>query len=103
MAVSTRVTVADVERALQDERHLGWGYSTKYYLPRTRQENLDRAVASVASELDLDSEALFAWTNAKSGRWLVDAATAGRINRDLVRKFLNAEAVAEALDTEVGA
>lgn len=98
MAVSTRVTVADVERALQDERHLGWGYATKYHLPRSRRETLDLAVARVASELDLDAEALFAWTDSKSGRWLVDAASGGRINRDLVRKFLNDETVAAAQD-----
>lgn len=94
----TTLTVADLVAALNDERHLGWGYATREYLSESRRERLDRAVLAVANSLGLSAEDLFHWTNAKFGRHLVDMASSGKINHDLVRGYLNAEAVAQAKD-----
>jgi hypothetical protein len=95
-----KLTVADLERALLDERHNGWGYATRYGLSESRRRQLDGTVVGVANELGLDTDQLFAWTDCKSARWLVDAASGGRINRHLVRGFLNEREVKAAQERD---
>lgn len=100
---SPALRVEDLERALADERHLGWGYAGRGYLAKATADRLDRAVVTAANELGLDYETLFHWTNSKNGRWLADAAcdqnrpTSAEI-RDLARTYLNPATIASALD-----
>lgn len=86
----------DLDDAVEDQRHLGWGYSTKSGLPNRAQATLDCAVIDVANELELNYEELFHWTNSKYGRWLVDTIGGKTPTKAAVRKYLNAEAVKDA-------
>ena len=93
------LTTSDLEAALGDERHLGFGYAISRDLGESRRKRLDRAVVRVANDLDLDAETLFHWANSKWGR-LVDGVY-GRNespSSETVRNYLNEKAVAEALD-----
>ena len=66
------LTTDDLDRALNDDRHFGWGYRTRGYFTRTFQAMVDAEVIRAANEHGWDYEDLFAWTNSKDGRWLVD-------------------------------
>lgn len=98
MTSKTKLTTADLEAALNDERHLGFGYATRDYLPTSLRERLDRNVVWVANDLGLDAETLFHWANSKNARWLCDHASDGKVSRDRVRDYLNPETVASAMD-----
>lgn len=97
------ITTENIGQALADERHLGFGYAcTRDISSASKKAQLDNAVAGVANELGLDAETFFHWTNSKLGRWLADGVL-GRgepPTKETVRKYLNPEAVAEALDFE---
>lgn len=99
--MTARLFDGDLQMALEDDRHLGFGYATADVIgSASRRRSLDRAVVAVANEVGLDSETLFHWTNSKWGRWLVDGVH-GRNEpptRATVRAYLNPSAVAEALD-----
>lgn len=90
------LTVEDLHRTLEDDRHLGYGYaSCSLVLSGTRMDRLDRAIVAVANELRLSYNDLFHWSNSKYGRWLADGIY-GRDEsptRANVRRYLNAEAV----------
>lgn len=68
------LTVEDLHRTLEDERHLGYGYATVGLIieSESRRNRLDRAIVAVANELELSYEQLFDWSNSKYGRWLAD-------------------------------
>ena len=89
----------DLEAALEDDRHHGWGYATKTSLGAGIQAKLDCAVIDVANELGLDYEELFMWTNSKYGRWLIDSL--GSPTKVLVREQLNQDAI-DHLNEEEG-
>lgn len=99
MTTTTKLTVADLNTALLDERHGGWGYATAAYLAPSRRERLNANVVHVANELGLDYEALFMWANSKLGRWLVDSADVST-SRATVRQHLNAEEMARLAEAE---
>jgi hypothetical protein len=89
------LTVADLDRAIRDERHLGFGYATSRDISAGRRKALDLAVVEVANDLGVDYETLFVWSNSKNGRWLVDEASGIAPSRTLVLRYLNARWVAE--------
>lgn len=87
-----KLTTDDLDAALNDEDHLGWGYSgASSYLSDSKRERLDRAVVAVANELGLSKRELFHWTNSKYGRWLTD--TVESPSKASVREYLNADAM----------
>jgi hypothetical protein len=89
MATTTKLTADDLDRALADERHWGFGYSEREYLSQTRRAQMDRAVLRRANTLGWDYEDLFAWTNNKAGRWSCDEATdKGRSATDIVNAYM---------------
>jgi hypothetical protein len=95
------LTVDNITQALEDERHLGFGYyeSRSVEMPKRKLERLDRAVIRQANALGLDQERFFHWTNSKYGRWLVDDVYGCDRNiAEAVALALNAEAVEVACD-----
>lgn len=93
-ATST-LSVEDLHRTLEDERHLGFGYACCDVVTGSRAGRLDSAIVYVANELGLSYEDLFHWSNSKYGRWLADGVY-GRDEsptRATVRHYLNPEAV----------
>lgn len=94
------LTVQDLHRTLNDERHLGWGYACcATQLAGDKLERLDRAIVAVANELGLGYEELFAWSNSKHGRWLADNVygCSEPPTQATVRRLLNRAAVAASL------
>ena len=95
------LTVDDLHRTLEDDRHLGWGYAeVAEYVHGRRREQLDRAIVAVANEQGLDYEILFHWSNSKHGRWLSDAVHGCNAppTRATVRGLLNPSTIAASLD-----
>lgn len=74
MSVSeTTLTAADLDRALEDDRHLGFGYATRgAIVPLTDRKLLDESVVATANRLGWTYDDLFHWANSNHGRWLVD-------------------------------
>lgn len=72
---TVQLTRDDLDAALNDERHMGYGYAGRRYLSRARREEMDRAVVRQANALGWTYEDLFEWANSKHGRWACDAAT----------------------------
>lgn len=94
----------DLDAALDDDRHLGWGYSVKRHLSTRTAAKLDCAVIDVANELGLDYEELFLWANSKEGRWLVDKIDDGaNVLKINVRENLNAETIQTLKEEEAHA
>lgn len=93
------LTVADLERTLTDDRHLGWGYAGIRNLDTATVTRTHEAVIAVANELGLDYERLFIWSNSKQGRWLADHGTQAS-SLATVREYLNAAAIATLLAEE---
>jgi len=90
------LTAQDVEDALADPRHNGYGFAERSILSATTQVRLTRIVAEIANDLGWDREMLFQWTDSKYGRWLADSFRGPRLDkaaaRETVRKYVNAEA-----------
>lgn len=90
---STRLTAADVEAALADDRHLGYGFHERALLPAASQVRLTRVVAEIATEAGWAYEDLFHWTNSKFGRHLISDVMGPRLNgealRHVVRNYIN--------------
>lgn len=90
------IAAADLQGALQDDRHFGWGYAcTRKHGPAFCKK-LDREVVDAANELELGYEELFAWANSKNGRWLddqLDGTETQREVRETVRCYLDASAM----------
>lgn len=96
METKTRLTLADLERALEDDRHNGWGYATSRsgWLSPTAMARLDCRVIDTANQLGLDYEELFQWTDSKYGRHLVDTIGGVRdVTFAAVRPYLNENAM----------
>jgi hypothetical protein len=91
------LTVGDIDIALNDPRHSGYGYRAASGLPARKLETLNRSVAAVANELGYSSEDLFRWADSKHGRWLVDRVygTNEPPTRATVRKEMNAKVTAD--------
>lgn len=98
------LTTKDLEDALADPQHLGYGYATAGNLRRSQATALDNAVVRVANELDLDPVAFFDWTNSKYGRWLVDGVEGcgEKPNAETVRKYMNADTMTVLDGARVG-
>jgi hypothetical protein len=98
---STRpLTVADLERALADDRHLGYGFAERRNLTAARSQQMGRAIIREANALGLDYEALFHWTNSKHARWACDeAGDAGSNLNQIVARYLTATTVRSAQAT----
>jgi hypothetical protein len=79
----TKITKTDLERALTDDRQIGWGFTGERDSWVTRPDSeratkfqiaaLDAAVVSLANEFGWDYEMLFHFTNSKFGRHFVDS------------------------------
>jgi hypothetical protein len=76
------LTYNDLLNALQDERHLGNGYSIRNYTtdPRTIVA-MDEMVVLMANKEGWTKEELFQFTNSKTGRYVVDCWMGGDKNR----------------------
>ena len=91
----------DLDAALEDGRHNGWGYLTSRHLRVRQAAALDIAVIDVANELGLNYEDLFSWTNSKNGRWLVDGIESDtKPTAKLVREYLNEETMQRLREEE---
>lgn len=93
---STPLTQDDLDAALADERHLGFGYAGRQHLDADTRAQLDKGVLEVANMLVLTREDLFHWTNSKYGRWLCDHASDGNTSLGRVSDYLNPDTIAEA-------
>lgn len=83
MTAWTRLTVADIDRAVADPRWLGFGYIGGRRNTLTSDDPeapadpasvhaTDERVIAWANEHRWTYEDLFAWANSKNGRWLGD-------------------------------
>lgn len=98
------LTQRDLENALLDERHLGYGYRASDRLRRTEAMKLDTLVVERANELGLDYEDLLAWANSKEARWLAEGYYAGHEpTAEQVARALDARTVTVARRTEAQA
>jgi len=89
-ATQTVLNIDHLAAALEDDRHLGFGYATSRHLPHGYRTRLNNAVIAVANEIGLTEEELFDWSNSKTGRHLVDVCSGGSINREeVVRRFVH--------------
>lgn len=84
------LTTADLRKASNDERWLGFGYLGE----RARQDDLvlceavDQRIIDAANDAGWEYEDLFAWANSKLGRWLGDAMFGSSVRFD--RRWDNA-------------
>jgi hypothetical protein len=93
------LTVADLRRTLEDERHHGAGFTDCDVLDKRRYAQVERKVVEVANELGLSYDLLFHWSNSKYGRWLADAVYGRGEDVDTaVRGHLNREAMVWATE-----
>lgn len=75
---SLALTYADLLNALQDERHLGNGYSIRSYTIDARKVvAMDEMVILMANKEGWNLEELFQFTNSKTGRYVVDCWMSG--------------------------
>jgi hypothetical protein len=91
------LTVNELDAALARSDHHGFGYAESRYLDAKRRRALDAAVIEVANELMMTADDLFAWTDSKHGRWLIDGVY-GRnapANAETVRGCLNRQVLRE--------
>lgn len=94
----------DLQDALQDDRHLGWGYALTRSLGPAFCKKLDREVVDAANDLELTYEELFNWANSKAGRWLSDQFDGTETQREIrqsVRCYLCADEM-NRLAEEIG-
>lgn len=83
------LTTDDLNAALNDERHLGFGYATRRHLDDAELEaRIDAAVIAEANAKQMTREQLFDWANSKNGRWLVDMCSGGTVDAVIVRKLV---------------
>lgn len=81
------LTYNDLLNALQDERHLGNGYSIRSYTTDPRKVvAMDEMVILMANKEGWSLEDLFQFTNSKTGRWVVDAWLGG--DKEMAQKYL---------------
>lgn len=91
----TRLTAGDLSRALEDERHLGFGYrSGRSSATESRVSDADAIVLRIANEKGWTYEQLFAWANSRPGRWTADVLYDGGTEAD-VRRWDLMQEVAE--------
>lgn len=101
MTKTGNLTQTDLDAALSDERHYGFGYATRDELPARIRQALDAAVLEVANEIGVTREQLFHWANSKDGRWLCDHASDGNTSLERVRTYLNPDAIKNAIVPEL--
>jgi hypothetical protein len=71
---TTTLTYDDIDRALADERHHGWGYACRSSLNERARHTADAVVLRAANEQGWDYDQLFEWCDSKSGRHFSDLA-----------------------------
>jgi hypothetical protein len=81
------LTSSDIDRAMNDDRWLGFGYLgvRQYGSETVAIDDADAVVLAIANEAGLDYEGLFLWLNSKDGRWTADALFSGADRDDLDR------------------
>jgi hypothetical protein len=89
------LTLADLDRALEDERHMGYGYAIASDLTPHKRERLNRAVIAVANQLGMNYQQLFEWTNSKYGRHLAGYVEHNELpaSQESVRQYLHLNAL----------
>lgn len=76
MTTTTALTVADLDRAIEDDRWLGWGYlGGRQSLSQHETKRADRRLLRHANAHGWDYERLFHFLNSKPGRWYADACS----------------------------
>ena len=84
---SLALTYNDLLNALQDERHLGNGYSIRSYTTDPRKVvAMDEMVILMANKEGWTSNELFEFTNSKTGRYVVDCWMSG--DKEMAQKYL---------------
>lgn len=69
------LTTADLDKMLNDDRWLGFGYLGGREIARQKGDDItaaDQAALETANALGFDYEQLFEWANSKPGRWFAD-------------------------------
>lgn len=85
MTARPALTVADLDRCLDDERWLGFGYLGARQNIREEGDStevVDAAVILAARAQGWTYEHLFTWANSKRGRWYGDIAFDGPATED---------------------
>jgi hypothetical protein len=83
----SNLTTTDIERGMNDERWLGFGYLgvRQHGSETVAIDDADAVVLSIANQAGLDYEGLFLWLNSRDGRHTADALFSGSIREDLDR------------------
>lgn len=90
------VEEADIDKALKDPEHHGFGYK------EVRDDNrakLDPWVVSIANEIGLNYNEFFQWLDSKPARHLADEVSFRGVSEKLVRKYLNRVMVDKVLES----
>jgi hypothetical protein len=78
---------SDVEEALNDPRHYGYGYSEIDMVSEKKRGVANRAIAKAMQQGGFDREDLFQWVNSKFGRWYAEGVYDGQSATALAKKI----------------